>query len=674
MGLWPFARRDKQGDTPAAARPTTETPTRPADVTPRPTGREWTEVPPLERTSGPPPLVAPLGRITQGLAATADTGMVLAPLGHQRRQDAPTGVVSGTIVPTLHVNARGGRTDGSPLDLRHTPVAAAAPEAQELRWPERRPTQSLAADQSTPRPIASRAAPLVEQGPVRTGSSPQSSAPPVAHLPPAMPLRRLEAMPRAARDEQPAAPAVRPTAGPAQSTPLDVAIVQPPASPAVPSEPASAASGVSTPAPEATPLSGQRTIHRRRLGEPLTHRPSTMVASVSPTSDLAQAMTNRQGEPQRAQSVQAPAVPRPATRDALPVRHSRPSATVDSPQPLPTAVQPRQAAARERPAAPLIGRATPLSAQRPQTELRPAEPRSGAMPVSVSQRRDSGPSVVPITRQPSAAAPSPPTITPPERVPADLRAQLEPMLGADLSDVPVHRGPSSQRAAADMRAKAFTHDTEVHLPEKLGPTSHGEARESLAHELTHVVQQRRLGNVAPNEESAAGAQMETEARNVARRVSTPERVSVTQPVPRRPTVPLLYNTPGRSASGPSAHSSMPSSSLSTAQAIDMAHHIEGAAVAGGMGTRSPAGGVTFGGSPSGTASSMGAQRAPEGESASANQPNRILDAPLPSAQTDQLSPERLDELASRLYDGIRSRLRHDLLVQRERAGALFDNR
>ena len=673
MGLWPFPRRDKQGDTPAAARPTTETPTRPADVTPRPTGREWTEVPPLERTSGPPPLVAPLGRITQGLAATADSGMVLAPLGHQRRQDAPTGVVSGTIVPT-QASARGGRTDGSPLDLRHTPVAAAAPEAQELRWPERRPTQSLAADQSTPRPIASRAAPLVEQGPVRTGSAPQSSAPPVAHLPPAMPLRRLEAMPRAARDEQPAAPAVRPTAGPAQSTPLDVAIVQPPASPAVPSEPASAASGVSTPAPEATPLSGQRTIHRRRLGEPLTHRPSTMVASVSPTSDLAQAMTNRQGEPQRAQSVQAPAVPRPATRDALPVRHSRPSATVDSPQPLPTAVQPRQAAARERPAAPLIGRATPLSAQRPQTELRPAEPRSGAMPVSVSQRRDSGPSVVPITRQPSAAAPSPPTITPPERVPADLRAQLEPMLGADLSDVPVHRGPSSQRAAADMRAKAFTHDTEVHLPEKLGPTSHGEARESLAHELTHVVQQRRLGNVAPNEESAAGAQMETEARNVARRVSTPERVSVTQPVPRRPTVPLLYNTPGRSASGPSAHSSMPSSSLSTAQAIDMAHHIEGAAVAGGMGTRSPAGGVTFGGSPSGTASSMGAQRAPEGESASANQPNRILDAPLPSAQTDQLSPERLDELASRLYDGIRSRLRHDLLVQRERAGALFDNR
>jgi hypothetical protein len=51
-----------------------------------------------------------------------------------------------------------------------------------------------------------------------------------------------------------------------------------------------------------------------------------------------------------------------------------------------------------------------------------------------------------------------------------------------------------------------------------------------------------------------------------------------------------------------------------------------------------------------------------------------MDAPPPSAQTDPLSPERLDELASRLYDGIRSRLRHDLLVQRERAGALFDNR
>jgi hypothetical protein len=39
-----------------------------------------------------------------------------------------------------------------------------------------------------------------------------------------------------------------------------------------------------------------------------------------------------------------------------------------------------------------------------------------------------------------------------------------------------------------------------------------------------------------------------------------------------------------------------------------------------------------------------------------------------------MSAERLDELASRLYDGIQSRLRRDLLIQRERAGSLFDHR
>jgi hypothetical protein len=114
--------------------------------------------------------------------------------------------------------------------------------------------------------------------------------------------------------------------------------------------------------------------------------------------------------------------------------------------------------------------------------------------------------------------------------------------------------------------------------------------------------------------------------------------------------------------------------MSPSEAREMVSHIEGAALSSGMATRMPAGGVTFGGSAPSAATSIGAQREPETSNAAPMQANRVIEATTQSKEADDLSPERIEELASRIYDGIRSRLRHDLLVQRERAGSLFDHR
>jgi hypothetical protein len=61
-----------------------------------------------------------------------------------------------------------------------------------------------------------------------------------------------------------------------------------------------------------------------------------------------------------------------------------------------------------------------------------------------------------------------------------------------------------------LRARAFTRDGEIYLPDT--PNRHPSA--TLAHELTHVVQQRRLGTDLPSEWTAEGRALEREAQAV----------------------------------------------------------------------------------------------------------------------------------------------------------------
>nr|WP_107054572.1 DUF4157 domain-containing protein [Streptomyces sp. NRRL S-350] len=65
------------------------------------------------------------------------------------------------------------------------------------------------------------------------------------------------------------------------------------------------------------------------------------------------------------------------------------------------------------------------------------------------------------------------------------RADMEARLGADFSDVRVHTGPAARASAAEIGARAYTSGNHVVLGEG------GLDRHTLAHELTHVVQQRR---------------------------------------------------------------------------------------------------------------------------------------------------------------------------------------
>jgi hypothetical protein len=87
-----------------------------------------------------------------------------------------------------------------------------------------------------------------------------------------------------------------------------------------------------------------------------------------------------------------------------------------------------------------------------------------------------------------------------------------------VSDVLVSRGPLAGQRARELGARAFTRHGEVVLPLEAGPVERPQTRALLAHELTHAAQQRALGPNLPAEDSAAGAMLEQQARDVERRI------------------------------------------------------------------------------------------------------------------------------------------------------------
>ncbi|MER5742934.1 DUF4157 domain-containing protein [Streptomyces sp. NPDC002225] len=67
---------------------------------------------------------------------------------------------------------------------------------------------------------------------------------------------------------------------------------------------------------------------------------------------------------------------------------------------------------------------------------------------------------------------------------APLRQEMETRLGADFSDVRLHTGAVAQRSAAEVGAHAYTSGNHIVLGRG------GDSKHTLAHELTHVIQQR----------------------------------------------------------------------------------------------------------------------------------------------------------------------------------------
>lgn len=74
-------------------------------------------------------------------------------------------------------------------------------------------------------------------------------------------------------------------------------------------------------------------------------------------------------------------------------------------------------------------------------------------------------------------------------LPAPLMRKFERSLGADLSEVRVHTGEASQRAAKAVNAKAYTIGHDIHFGARgYDPASSG-GQHLLAHEVAHTVQQ-----------------------------------------------------------------------------------------------------------------------------------------------------------------------------------------
>jgi len=67
---------------------------------------------------------------------------------------------------------------------------------------------------------------------------------------------------------------------------------------------------------------------------------------------------------------------------------------------------------------------------------------------------------------------------------------METSLGADFSGVRVHRGGAAERSAADISARAYTSGSDIVLGRGSGDLSSPSGLHTIAHELTHVVQQR----------------------------------------------------------------------------------------------------------------------------------------------------------------------------------------
>lgn len=66
-----------------------------------------------------------------------------------------------------------------------------------------------------------------------------------------------------------------------------------------------------------------------------------------------------------------------------------------------------------------------------------------------------------------------------------LRAEMEARLDADFSDVRLHTGQAAQRSAEEIGARAYTSGSHIVIGDG------GADKHTLAHELTHVIQQRQ---------------------------------------------------------------------------------------------------------------------------------------------------------------------------------------
>ncbi len=118
---------------------------------------------------------------------------------------------------------------------------------------------------------------------------------------------------------------------------------------------------------------------------------------------------------------------------------------------------------------------------------------------------------------------------------SETRSTMESALGADFGDVEVHTGGAASASAASVQAHAYTVGNHVVFGEGRYQPGTDDGRRTLAHELTHVVQQRQgpvEGTPAPGgiRVSDPGDRHEREATAAADRVMGAGNPSPSGPV------------------------------------------------------------------------------------------------------------------------------------------------
>ena len=114
--------------------------------------------------------------------------------------------------------------------------------------------------------------------------------------------------------------------------------------------------------------------------------------------------------------------------------------------------------------------------------------------------------------QPSNAAPETAIVESGDRIPDDIRQAIEQAHQTSLVGAAIDRSDEAAIESRRLDATAFTRDDTIHLPQAVGHIDSAEARGLIAHELTHIAQQRRLGAALPGKDSEEGRLLEAQAR------------------------------------------------------------------------------------------------------------------------------------------------------------------
>jgi hypothetical protein len=312
-----------------------------------------------------------------------------------------------------------------------------------------------------------------------------------------------------------------------------------------------------------------------------------------------------------------------------------------------------------------------------------------------------------------------------ETAPRAVAATVGRVHRADVTDVQVRRDREAELLAASEHARAVTRGGEVFIPASEGRLDSGPGSGLLAHELTHVIQQRRLGRSVPLEHSPAGRRLEADAAMTERHVRgdlgapTPTPTAVETPAPAVATPQpaadrdggdaatakdiqddlvasgRAFRMPDGSLVFPGAGGHLPeqrSAQVQTAVVIQRAPEgpesavppAPGPAAAPGL---APLGGPDYARAPELWAAPAPAPTAGESPPAAGQRPPETTTMPAvlaPAAATPASAPATpvteeaaaidLDDLARRVYGQVRTQLRSELLIDRERAGLLTDFR